>query len=83
MGYRARLDAFTRAASHLRRLLETLGLRRRPRDVPTLAQYLQSKADEAEETYSGSGDGPEASKLSPEAETPTGALASPRETPLP
>jgi hypothetical protein len=35
------LDSFTRAASHLRRILETLGLRCAPRDVtPTLSQYL-------------------------------------------
>ena len=30
------LDSFTRAASHLRRILETLGLERRPREVQCL-----------------------------------------------
>jgi hypothetical protein len=48
------LDAFTRAAGHLRRILETLGLQRRPRDVtPSLPEYLSRYAtagheDEAE-----------------------------------
>jgi hypothetical protein len=37
------LDTFTRSAGHLRRILETLGIERRPHDVtPTLAQYLQA-----------------------------------------
>jgi hypothetical protein len=40
------LDRYGRAASHLRRLLETLGLRRVPRDVtPTLRSYLTAKSD--------------------------------------
>jgi hypothetical protein len=34
------LDVFTRAASHLRRMLESLGLKRTPREVETLEQYL-------------------------------------------
>ncbi len=35
------LDAYTRAASHLRRILETLGIARRPRDVtPSVAEYV-------------------------------------------
>jgi hypothetical protein len=35
------LDRYGRAASHLRRLLETLGIERRPRDVtpPSIEQY--------------------------------------------
>jgi hypothetical protein len=38
------LDAFGRAVSHLRRLLETLGIERRARDVvPSLSAYLESK----------------------------------------
>jgi hypothetical protein len=41
------LDAFTRAASHLRRILETIGLERRPREVQTLGEYLATR--EAEE----------------------------------
>lgn len=31
------LDGYTRAAGHLRRILETLGIERRPRDVTTLS----------------------------------------------
>ena len=35
------LDAYTRAAGHLRRILETLGLQRVPRNVtPTVAEYV-------------------------------------------
>jgi hypothetical protein len=38
------LDAYARAASHLRRMLETLGLDRKQRDVtPTLDSYLAGK----------------------------------------
>lgn len=38
------LDVFTRSSSHLRRILETLGIERRPRDVtPTLAEYAEAK----------------------------------------
>jgi hypothetical protein len=41
------LDAFTRAASHLRRILETLGIERRQRDVtPSLSRYIESRATE-------------------------------------
>jgi hypothetical protein len=40
----ALLDAYQRAANTLRRLLSTLGLQRRQRDItPTLAQYLARK----------------------------------------
>jgi hypothetical protein len=43
LGEQVDLDKFGRAASHLRRILETLGLERRARDVtPTLAEYLQA-----------------------------------------
>ena len=39
------LDAYTRAAGHLRRILETLGVERRQRDVtPSLSDYLASEA---------------------------------------
>jgi hypothetical protein len=34
------LDAFTRATSHLRRVLESLGIERKPRPVPDLQAYL-------------------------------------------
>jgi hypothetical protein len=34
------LDLFGRCAGHLRRIAETLGLRRVPRDVPTLQEHL-------------------------------------------
>ena len=38
------IDKFTRSASHLRRIFETLGVERRPRDVtPTLSTYLTHK----------------------------------------
>jgi hypothetical protein len=38
------LDVFTRSASHLRRIFETLGVARVARDVtPTLGSYLASK----------------------------------------
>jgi hypothetical protein len=41
-GEQVDLDTFTRAASHLRRLLETLGLERKPRNVtPSLADILR------------------------------------------
>jgi hypothetical protein len=42
MGEQIDLDVFTRAASHLRRIFETLGVERRPRDVtPTLEEYAR------------------------------------------
>jgi hypothetical protein len=41
LGEEISLDEYGRAASHLRRLFETLGLSRRPRDVtPSLSEYL-------------------------------------------
>ena len=44
MGEAVSLDSYTRAAGHLRRLLETLGIERRARDVtPNLRDYLASK----------------------------------------
>jgi hypothetical protein len=45
-GEQVDLDTFTRAASHLRRLLETLGLERKARDVtpPSVSDYLAHKA---------------------------------------
>ena len=45
------LDKFTRAASHLRRILESLGLRRRPRDVETLHSYLATRPVINQEHY--------------------------------
>ena len=44
------LDSFGRAASHLRRILESIGLRREARDVgPTLADLIaEDEAAEAE-----------------------------------
>jgi hypothetical protein len=39
------LDLYQRTAGNLRRLLESVGLERRPRDLtPTLAEYLHTKA---------------------------------------
>ena len=45
------LDSFGRAASHLRRILESIGLRREARDVtPTLAELIaQDEAEQAAE----------------------------------
>jgi hypothetical protein len=41
------LDAFTRAAGHLRRILETLGLQRRARDVgPSLGDLMLADIEE-------------------------------------
>jgi hypothetical protein len=37
------LDCYTRAASHLRRILETLGIARKMKTIPTLQEYLVSK----------------------------------------
>ena len=50
-GIEVSLDTFGRAASHLRRLYETLGLKRQPRDVtPTLAELIaQDEAEQAVE----------------------------------
>jgi hypothetical protein len=43
-GEEVNLDVFTRSASHLRRILETLGIERRARDItPDLATYLAQK----------------------------------------
>jgi hypothetical protein len=41
------LDTFTRAASHLRRLLESLGLERKPRNVtpPSIEDYARHVLD--------------------------------------
>jgi hypothetical protein len=38
------LDLYQRTANSLRRLLESVGLKRRPRDVTTLQEYLTQKA---------------------------------------
>ena len=44
------LDAFTRAAGHLRRILETLGLERKSRDAtPSLEQYAAMVRQREEE----------------------------------
>jgi len=42
------LDLFGRNVGHLRRIAETLGLRRVPREVPDLHAYLESNATEVE-----------------------------------
>ena len=39
------LDAYQQAANTMRRLLTTLGLQRRAREVPTLGEHLASKAN--------------------------------------
>jgi hypothetical protein len=45
------LDLYLRASNNLRRLLETVGLQRRPRDVtlPSLREYLAKPQEEAAE----------------------------------
>jgi hypothetical protein len=44
------LDAYQRATGSLRRVLKTLGLARRPRDVsPSLSEYLRTKTIDAED----------------------------------
>jgi hypothetical protein len=50
MGETIDLDVFTRAAGHLRRLFESLGIERRARDItpPSVRDYLASKLEAAE-----------------------------------
>ena len=46
-GEQVDLDVFTRSSSHLRRILETLGIERRPRDVTvTLEEFARQIAQE-------------------------------------
>jgi hypothetical protein len=71
-GSDADLDLYQRTAGNLRRLLESVGLERRPRDVtPTLAEYLASRG---EEKRRGTGEGDSGAGRAPEAETLAGAL---------
>jgi hypothetical protein len=42
------LDLYQRAAGNLRRLLEGIGLKRRPREVTTLAEYLEQQQQHTE-----------------------------------
>jgi hypothetical protein len=45
------LDAFTRAAGHLRRILETLGLQRRQKDIgPTLGDLMREDLERREQS---------------------------------
>jgi hypothetical protein len=47
------LDLYARIAANMRRLLESVGLRHRQKDVPTLADYLATrKAEQQAETAS-------------------------------
>jgi hypothetical protein len=63
------LDVYQRTAGNLRRLLESIGLERRSRDItPTLAEYLDARA---EETATGSFVSEPGSEAGAE-ETPTG-----------
>jgi hypothetical protein len=39
------LDGYTRAASHLRRILETLGIQRKMKTIPSLQEYLAGKQE--------------------------------------
>jgi hypothetical protein len=47
-GAEVNLDAYGRAASHLRRLFETLGIERKAKPVESLAEYLARTGDSAE-----------------------------------
>ena len=43
------IDLYARVAANLRRLLEAIGLKRRPKDInPTLSDILRAPAEEAE-----------------------------------
>ena len=45
----ASFDLYVRGAGHLRRLLESVGLQRRQKDVtPSLSEYLKMKATDIE-----------------------------------
>jgi len=45
-GEAVNLDSFGRAASHLRRILESIGLRRKPRDVtPDPLTYAREQSE--------------------------------------
>jgi hypothetical protein len=41
------MDSYARVAGHLRRIFETLGLERKPRDVTTLGDLLREDLDQA------------------------------------
>jgi hypothetical protein len=47
------LDLYGRVAGQRRRILETLGLRRQPKDVTTLEAYLKAAPRQAPETAAG------------------------------
>jgi hypothetical protein len=71
------LDIYQRTAGNLRRLLESIGLERRQRDVTTLDQYLAAEypADESPEA-TGSLEPEPRADLPSDGETPTGELPS-------
>ena len=43
------LDLYSRTASNMRRLLEAVGIRRRPREVLSLSEYLRRTEDDADD----------------------------------
>jgi hypothetical protein len=47
-GAEVNLDAYGRAASHLRRLFETLGIERKAKPIETLSEYLARTGDTTE-----------------------------------
>ena len=81
------LDMFARATSHLRRVLETLGLERRSRDIQTLEQYVaqnygdRDDGDRVEERASESPGADPAPSLAPAAETTMPELPTAAESP--
>lgn len=53
-GEEVNLDAYGRAASHLRRLFETIGIERRPRDItPSLGDLMRLDIEERRREQSG------------------------------
>jgi hypothetical protein len=92
MGEEVDLDIFTRSTSHLRRLFETLGIKRQSHDVtPSLEDYLneivarREEARDAAQDGQADGDGGpggddsevEATEISGEPENASGGVASP------
>jgi hypothetical protein len=76
------LDLYQRTAGNLRRLLESIGLQRRPRDAQTLEAYVAqnySGRDEGEAAESPGAD--PAPSLAPAVETPMPGLATAAEQP--
>jgi hypothetical protein len=70
MGLDIDFDLFTRSASHLRRILETLGIERKPRNItpPTLQDYMRFKERETQAAARAANGGPSEDTRGREAE---------------